>query len=32
VRDLRRVLPSPARLFLLFLENHPVSTAHKRSL
>jgi DNA-binding transcriptional LysR family regulator len=24
VRDLRRVLPGPARLFLLFLEEHPV--------
>jgi DNA-binding transcriptional LysR family regulator len=24
VRDLRRVLPSPARLFLAFLESHPV--------
>jgi DNA-binding transcriptional LysR family regulator len=32
VRDLRRVLPGPARLFLLFLENHPIPTAHKRSL
>ena len=26
VRDRRRVLPLPARLFLLFLETHPVAT------
>jgi hypothetical protein len=24
VRDLRRVLPPPARLFLAFLESHPI--------
>ena len=27
VRDLRRVLSPPARLFLAFLESHPVPTA-----
>jgi DNA-binding transcriptional LysR family regulator len=27
VQDKRRVLPLPARLFLLFLENHPIPTA-----
>jgi DNA-binding transcriptional LysR family regulator len=27
VQDKRRVLPLPARLFLIFLESHPVSTA-----
>jgi hypothetical protein len=26
VQDRRRVLPLPARLFLLFLETHPLTT------